>query len=229
MYPYLFGNETLRMYDLIGIMGYVILIAYYAINRNRLYFTDTCPKVWHVVLLPAVQMVAYTFAGESFGPLVGKGTEFFAFLSASALLTVLTAVVLGRHPLRWLDVTVPLYLTLAAVLKLGCFCGGCCRGMPWEWGLYNHATQRCEFPIQLVESGAYLLLLLLLRRYRGHNGQLFALFLTAYAAIRFAVQFFRADVAVFTPFHWMSAVFAAVGVAMWLLCRFAAKKEQCST
>ena len=42
----------------------------------------------------------------------------------------------------------------------------------------------------------------------------FALFLTGYAGVRFAVQFFRADMAMFSPFHWMSAVFFGVGVIL---------------
>ena len=229
MYPYLFGIESLRMYDIIGLLGYGLLIGYFLINRKRLYFTADSPKWWHIALLLAVQVVAYTFAGENLALLVGRGTEFFAFVTVSALGMALTAAVLGHRPLRWLDATVPLYLCLAAVLKFSCFCAGCCYGLPWAAGWYNHRNNLREFPIQLVEAAVYAALFFLLWRYKGRSGQRFALFLTAYAAIRFAVQFFRADVAVFTPFHWMSAVFAAVGVAMWLLCRFAAKKEQCFT
>lgn len=218
MYPYLFGIETLKMYDLIGLMGYVILIFYFAANRNRLYLTDESRKKWPIWLLLAVQLVAYTFAGENLGPLVGRGTEFFAFVLVSAVGMVLTAVALGYRPLRWLDGTVLLYATTAAMLKLSCFCSGCCYGMPWARGWYNHRNNRMEFPIQLVEVAAYALLLAALWRYRGREGQRFALFLAGYGAIRFVVQFFRTDVAVFTPFHWMSALFAAVGAVMWVLC-----------
>lgn len=219
MYPYPFGIEALRMYDLIGMLGYPILIVYFIYNRNRLYFTDHPPKKWHLALLFAVQLVAFTFAGENLAPLVRRGTEFFAFVAVSAVGMVLTAVVLERRPLQWLDATVPLYLTLAATLKLSCFCGGCCYGLPWEWGLYNHSTHRNEFPIQLLEAAVYVVLLLLLSRYKGRDGQRFALFLAGYAAVRFGVQFFRGDVAVFAPFHWMSAVFLAIGIVMWTVCR----------
>ena len=177
----------------------------------------------------AVHLVAFTFGGERLGGYIGRSTEFFGYLAVSAVGVVLTAATLGAPPLKWLDKTVPLYLCLAAVLKFSCFCAGCCYGLPWAAGWYNHRNNLREFPIQLVEAAVYAALFFLLWRYKGRSGQRFALFLTAYAAIRFAVQFFRADEAVFTPFHWMSAVFAAVGVAMWLLCRFAAKKEQCST
>ena len=35
MYPYLFGIETLKMYDLIGIFGYIILFAFFLHKKNR--------------------------------------------------------------------------------------------------------------------------------------------------------------------------------------------------
>ena len=224
MYLYLFGIESLRMYDLIGVAGYAILIAFYIFHRNAYFVpipTETKPNSshWPLVLLLTVQVVAYTFAGERIGPLVGRSTEFFGYVTISAVGMVLTALVLGFSPLRWLDRTVPLYLTLAATLKMSCFCGGCCYGQPWAYGWFNHRNGQTEFPIQLVESMAYVLLLFLLRRYRGREGQRFALFLAGYAAVRFVVQFFRADVAVFTPFHWMSAVFFGIGAVMWVVCR----------
>lgn len=229
MYPYLFGIEVVRLYDIIGLLGYGLLIGYFLINRKRLYFTADSPKWWHIALLLAVQVVAYTFAGENLALLVGRGTEFFAFVTVSALGMALTAAVLGHRPLRWLDATVPLYLTMASVLKFSCFCGGCCNGLPWQWGLYNHSTHRTEFPIQLAEAAAYALLLWLFCGYRRREGQRFALFLAAYAAVRFGVQFFRTDVAVFTPFHWMSALFFAIGGAMWLVCGLWHRRKNCST
>ena len=230
MYPHLFGIESLKMYDLIGVFGYILIIAFFLHKKNRPLTpigaenSQNCRWLW-VALPLAVHLVAFTFGGERLGDYIGRGTEFFGYLAVSALGVALTAATLGAPPLRWLDKTVALYLCLAAVLKLSCFCGGCCNGLPWASGWYNHSTGLREFPIQLVEAASYAALLLLLWRYKGRWGQRFALFLTAYAAIRFVVQFFRTDVAVFTLFHWMSALFVAVGAVMWLLCRFTPEKE----
>ena len=230
MYPYLFGIETLKMYDLIGICGYIILFIYFLQKKRRpltpVGAEDSPSRRWVWTVLPlAVHVVSFTLGGERLGDFIGRGTEFFGYVAVSAVGMVLAAATLGAPPLRWLDRTVSLYLCLAAVLKLSCFCAGCCHGQPWEYGLYNIRQDETQVPIQLVEAALYGALFFLLRRYKGQAGQRFALFLTAYAAIRFVVQFFRADVAVFTPFHWMSAIFAAVGVAMWLLCRFAPERE----
>ena len=235
MYPYLFGNQSLIMYDVIGILGYIVLFLFLFLNRSRYYAdgslsgSDTKPARWLTfAVLAAVHLVTYTFAGMWIGGWLGRATEFFGYVGVSAAGVVLAAVMMGFAPLKWLDRTVPLYLTLAATLKLSCFCAGCCYGLPWAHGLYNVRQDQTQFPIQLVEMAAYALLLWPLCRYRGRDGQRFALFVAGYAAIRFGVQFFRADRAVFSAFHWMSAVFAVIGVAMWAVCGMVGKKK-CST
>ena len=129
----------------------------------------------------------------------------------SAVATVLAATTMGESPLARLDATVPLYLTLASVLKLSCFCAGCCHGYPWAYGLLNHQTGHTEVPVQLIEAASYALLLWGLSRYRARSGRRFLWFLTGYAGVRFVVQFARADQPVFSGFHWLSAAFFAVG------------------
>lgn len=232
MYPYLFGIETLKMYDLIGVFGYVLVIGFFLSKKNRPLTPIEQEKgalhAWLWVSLPlAVHLIAFTFGGERLGSYIGRGTEFFGYLLISAVGMVLAAVTLGAPPLAWLDKTVPLYLSLAAMLKLSCFCAGCCYGVPWVHGLYNARLDQTQFPIQLVEAAVYAALFFLLRWYKRQSGQRFALFLVGYATVRFAVQFFRADVAVFTLFHWMSAMFAVVGVVMWVVC--AVRKNECFT
>lgn len=232
MYPYLFGNQSLIMYDLIGIFGYIILFLFLFLNKSRFYADvslsapDTKPARWLTfTLLLVVHLVSYTFAGMRVAVWLDRSTEFFGYVGISAVGVVLAAVMMGFSPLKWLDRTVPMYLMLAATLKTSCFCAGCCYGLPWECGLYNVRQDQVQFPIQLVEMAAYVVLFCLLRRYRGRDGQRFALFLAGYAAVRFVVQFFRADMAVFSAFHWMSAVFIAIGVVMWAVCGMVGKKR----
>lgn len=227
MYPYLFGNQELEMYNIIGVLGYIIPLFFFIYRKT--WSADVPPgekRRPSVVILPlAVHLIAYTFAGKLLGPLVNRGTEFFGYVAVSALGVLLAAVTLGGRPWRWLDATVPLYLAVASVLKLCCFCAGCCRGLPWAWGLENHRTQQAEFPIQLVEAALYALLLWLLCRESGRPGRRFSLFLVGYAGVRFVVQFFRADVEVFTPFHWLSVGFFALGAVGLLLCWLVPEKS----
>lgn len=208
MYPYLFENPSLRMYDLIGVLGYGILLAFFIVRWRR-------GEKWNGLWLPLlVHLISFTFAGERLAPLVNRGTEFFAYLLISAVALVLAAVATGTHPLKSLDRSAPMYLAIASILKLGCFCGGCCNGYAWEHGLYNHAMHRTEVPIQLVEAVLYALLLWVVLRYRGGSGQRFSLFLIGYSAVRFGIQFFRSDSEVFSLFHWVSGIFLLVGVGM---------------
>jgi phosphatidylglycerol:prolipoprotein diacylglycerol transferase len=70
-----------------------------------------------------------------------------------------------------------------AIGRIGCFLNGCCGGVN---GL----------PVQLYESTFCLILffvLFYLRAKRLRNGDLFKVFLLAYSAFRFAIEFSRAD------------------------------------
>ncbi len=221
MYPNLLGNSELIVYDLIGMLGYAFILVYFFLKRNR-------PTWGQALLLMVVHLVTYTFAGKLLAEVLpGRSTEFFGYIGLSGVATVLAAVALGVSPLGQLDRTVPLYLTLASVLKFSCFCAGCCHGYPWAYGLYNHQTRQTEFPTQLLEAMLYALLLVALMRYKGRPGRRYALFLTGYAGVRFAVQFVRADQPVFSLFHWVSAGFLLFGAVCLLLSYLLPTKETC--
>ena len=227
MYPELFGNPALWMYDLIGVLGYGPLLFFFLYRKTWSVAPLGEKRPTVQVLVPlAVHLIAYSFGGLRLAPLVARGTDFFGYVAISALGMVLAAVALGARPLGWLDTTAPLYPATAALLKLSCFCAGCCSGLPWDGGLYNHKTHQREFPIQLVESALCLVLCLLISRYKGRPGQRFALFLTGYAALRFVLQFFRGDEEVFAPFHWMSGAFMVLGALLWVVVTVATRKDK---
>jgi len=91
--------------------------------------------------------------------------------------------------------------------RLGCFAAGCCYGkiseaLPWGIVLRDPdclaPTNVPLHPTQLYESGGEFvnfLLLMLLRRHKSFNGQLFMTYLILYSVLRFTVEFFRGDVA----------------------------------
>ena len=212
MYPNLFGNPALKMYDWIGVLGYFVILGFFLWKKTWSY------RRWRMVLPLVVQLITYTFAGERFAALLpGRSTEFFGYLLISAVSMALAALTMGESPRRWLDDTAPLYLGLASMLKISCFCSGCCHGFPWAYGFYNLAHQQIEFPIQLVEVALYALLAMCVMRYRAQPGQRFALGVAGYAVVRFAVQFFRADQPAFSHFHRMSLLFVLAGGLLWVL------------
>ena len=228
MYRDLFGNPDWSMYNLIGILSYGWIIFFFlcrstwpACDKNQ-----KRPMGW-IVLPLLVHLVGYTFPGKIVGPLLGRNTEFFGYVLVSSIAIVLASVVVGAHPVRWLDDASPLYLIMATMLKIGCFCSGCCNGLPWAYGLYNHLTERREFPIQLVEMVLYGLMLLVPLRHRFAPGRRFAAFLVGYSTVRFVVQFFRTDKEFFSSFHLISVLFLGVGLVLWYVLPwlFARNKE----
>lgn len=109
--------------------------------------------------------------------------------------------------------------------RLGCVAAGCCHGhyldshhplaLHWpkdtaaydvilkdtavpaaEHDLFLHDGFVSAHPTQLYESGAMLLvyiLLLVLQKYKRFHGQVFLAYVLGYAAVRFSVEFFRGD------------------------------------
>ena len=88
--------------------------------------------------------------------------------------------------------------------RLGCFSAGCCYGAPTSGPLSVIFTDPHSlaplgvplFPTQLMEATGNLAIfcaLLLLRRSKKFDGQLFWLYVLFYAVLRFIVEIFRGD------------------------------------
>ncbi len=90
--------------------------------------------------------------------------------------------------------------------RLGCFAAGCCYGTTAEtlpWGVIFTdpdclaPTNILLHPTQLYEAGGELLIffiLILFRKYKSFQGQLFMAYLLLYSVLRFVVEFFRGDI-----------------------------------
>jgi phosphatidylglycerol---prolipoprotein diacylglyceryl transferase len=117
---------------------------------------------------------------------------------------------------RVLDILAPSVALGIAIGRLGCFLNGCCWGkISYKWGMTFPARNEppvfaqqvfdglipkdalCSLPVipaQLYESLACLAIflgLLLTRKYKRFDGFLFWLFILAYSAFRFAIEYFR--------------------------------------
>ncbi len=125
---------------------------------------------------------------------------------------VLAAVPVGiwylkRHSLpvwKTADVMAPSIALGHAFGRLGCFFAGCCYGAPCSTSIGITFTDPHSlaplgvplYPTQLMEaSGEFLIFtaLLLLRRFRAFDGQLFWLYALLYAVLRYVIELFRGD------------------------------------
>jgi phosphatidylglycerol:prolipoprotein diacylglycerol transferase len=121
--------------------------------------------------------------------------------------------------------------------RLGCLFNGCCFGracdLPWAIRFpADHSTHGLPLhPAQLYEAGLNLALCGFLvwwhDRRKTFDGQVFSLYLLAYAVIRTVCEYFRGDYAVqstpasgiFTPGQSTSALILVVGIALWIVLR----------
>lgn len=114
-----------------------------------------------------------------------------------------TAVVLGMirykkwRVLVMVDFIAP-YLALGhAIGRVGCFLNGCCYGRHADWGVYFPVHADHLHPTQLYEMALLIGLFFVLKKSQGMHekipGAVFALYLIFAPAIRFGVEFFRAD------------------------------------
>ena len=127
------------------------------------------------------------------------------------LLACMALVLYARHqrlPLWHLaDFAIPGLAIGHALGRVGCFLNGCCYGRP-AGGAFCGITYPpvCEpgrlfpgtplYPVQIIESGALLLIwLVLLFAYprRRKDGAAFALYLLLYPPVRFALEYLRGD------------------------------------
>jgi phosphatidylglycerol:prolipoprotein diacylglycerol transferase len=118
--------------------------------------------------------------------------------------------------------------------RIGCFMAGCCYGketqVPWAVTFTNPLSLAPLHiplhPTQIYHSLAgfftFILLLVCGRRLSG-SGQLFGLFLAAYGALRFVIEFYRGDfrghLAMFSITQWMALAALAAGALIILLRR----------
>jgi len=97
---------------------------------------------------------------------------------------------------RTLDLIAPYGALGQAIGRLGCFLNGCCYGKTVSWGIYFPLHGAYLHPTQLYLSLGNLIAFFIIRRYQKLSkakGSAFALYLMCEAAIRFSVEFFRAD------------------------------------
>lgn len=125
--------------------------------------------------------------------------------------------------------------------RIGCLMNGCCYGsacaLPWAIHFpKEHETGGLGVhPTQLYEAGLNLVLYLVLEKLyprKRFDGQIFGLYLVAYAVLRVVVELFRGDygshkLGVVTPGQVISAVILTAGIiVLWVQARAAKRKAQ---
>ncbi len=151
-----------------------------------------------------------------FGELVGTGANYYGTLFVSPIMVAFFGLLLGRDIFKLMDLVTLTYPLKLILVKLACFCQGCCKGMVCSFGLYNHATDQIEFPVQLVEMAlaGIIFVFLLFWRKKAKEGTVFPIYLIIYSATRFFSEFLRCEenvLFILKKYHILCLVGIAVG------------------
>ncbi len=232
----LFGN-TISMYALIAIAAGLLIGIMYCRRIRRLGYDDNDAVVMllmaaggavlggsllyavtHLNLLPDLLQSrspreAFTVLSQMFGGLV-----YYGGLCGALLAGILYLRIKKLDQTTWVDAVAPLIPLFHGISRIGCFCGGCCYGIPSSFGFtvqnnpYIPAVNGVKrFPVQCLEAAGELLIFILLQklylkiwgsRLKGEIidtpfhpmcGFLLPLYLLLYAVLRFFDEFLRGD------------------------------------
>ena len=209
------GPIPIRMYGLMIGIGFLLSI-YLASRRGKKegIDPDRILDLGVYLLLSAiigsrVLYVLTNLAEFSANPLdafaIWKGGLVFYGGMIAAVPTGIWYVQKHRLPVwKTADIIAPYAALGHAFGRLGCFFAGCCYGAPCSGPAcitYTDAHSLAPlgvglYPTQLMESGGEFLVfgvLLLLRRHKKFDGQLFWFYPLFYSVLRFSIEFFRGD------------------------------------
>ncbi len=160
-----------------------------------------------------------------FGALVGTGGNYFGLLIYTPIYIFILSSVLLINPLKQLDITTMIMPIFLFFVKMACFLNGCCWGIPWEYGFYNHNpyhTNGREVPVQAIEAiwGIVIFLFLLWYRKKAKAGTMYPMYLILYSTTRFFSEFFRHEenvLWIFKTYHLLCLAGIAVGVLLLII------------
>lgn len=117
-----------------------------------------------------------------------SGMSFFGAVYLVALVMPWIGILFRMKPYDSLDACAPCVAAIIGFQRFGCFCAGCCGGIP----IGNSGT---VWPTQIIEGfGDMLILYLLLfvEKKASTRGKSYPIFLICYGCMRFVIEFIRA-------------------------------------
>lgn len=241
MHPYfnIFGSE-IPAYTALWLIGCAAAVCYIALaNRRARLDARTLVTVGAIALicgaLGAKLLYFITRAGDIVSRFSYYTSSFSVFLNSLILPGfVFYGGLLGGLLGAWayfratrmdgrdyFDLLIPAVPLFHAFGRLGCFLSGCCYGVECEFGIVlaqSHVAPNDVplFPVQLVEAACCLAIFVALLLAKHRRGWAVWMYLFAYSAVRFVLEFLRGDdirghIWIFSTSQWISlAILACV-------------------
>lgn len=173
-------------------------------------------------------MIDYCSAfNRPFGEIVGTGSNYFAELIAIPVLCTAQALIICANPLKQLDIATLMAPIQLLFFKLACFFNGCCWGIEWEYGLYNHHPSHPgrQVPTQAIEILFAIIIFIILFFYKNKakTGTIFPMYMILYGGTRFFVEFLKAGypnvLGPFKVYHILCFICFVVGIILFFVAR----------
>jgi len=224
-----FCGHSIEVYNICNVLAFFVLMAFNLQQRNRAFLGLTggpaepqncgepnavTPKIWLIAALSLVQFLGGVLMNVAVGELFnGGGYNYFGFAILAPILFVVFCKIIKLDGWGYLDAFAPAYAISLVLLKIGCFCAGCCGGADIGPTLFYPRQSLYRFPIQLLEAFVALCIFLFLLRYRkkAQRGTMHPMFLILYSATRFFTEFLRHEKDIFLVFK-LYHIFCIVGV-----------------
>lgn len=193
-------------------IGAIAMLALMLLRRSRYSLSMPQAVVYTLLLLitgiMGAKLLFFIESGfESF-----SGMSFFGAVYLVLLVMPLIGFMFKLKPADSLDACAPCVAAIVGFQRFGCFCAGCCGGIPI-------GSSAAIWPAQLMEGfGDMVILCLLLaaETRESGRGKLYPLFLISYGVMRFAIEFVRD-----TPKDWLGLShgqwFSIAGISIALL------------
>lgn len=168
-------------------------------KSQMMHHTVSYLAIIEIVLISLYQHGLVSILNKITGNLLDTGVNYFGFVFFMPLLLPLFCWMIGIDPYKQIDMITPAYPIALFFMKIGCFCAGCCRGLPCTFGIYNQTYDCMEIPVQLIEAAFAVIIffILLVRKKKSSPGSLLPQYIILYCASRFFSEFLRIDANVF--------------------------------
>lgn len=252
MFLNLFGAK-IPMYGLMIVLGIATanLLAYIVLKKRKMDFNDFViieafgagmgflgAKL--MFLWASREWIDWSrfFEHDYFETVMRGGFVFYG----GVLLGVPSAIWFGRiNRIKTLDYMKQIIFILPwahAFGRIGCFCSGCCYGVPYDGPIAVTFPEGCAappgialFPVQLVEAGCLLVIAVILffMQMKLHSEFTIEAYLILYAIVRFVLENYRYDairghMGVLSTSQWISILMLAAGIIS-IIIRLIRKKK----
>ena len=194
----------------------------YSKGNNKIY--NIIIYSWNFIEVITMIYISYVCVGLfnwGLGQVLHTGGNYFGLIFAIMLIWPVISFLFGTNPLKQLDILTPALAAFLFCIKFACFCAGCCHGIPWEHGLFNHKFNEYQVPVQLIEMFWALMIFIVLIAIRNKvkDGTIFPLYILLYSATRFFSEFLRADpnvFGIFKTYHILCLIGIMFGVLLYV-------------